>query len=63
MSFGAKEARIHENRKPRVNLCSCGEEIDATELLCRVCYFSIHGVNHESMDEDDARYSLLEPRK
>jgi predicted amidophosphoribosyltransferase len=38
MSFGAKEARIHENRKPRINLCgSCGAEVSETELLCKDC--------------------------
>ena len=37
-SYGAKEARIDRSRKPRVNLCgSCGEDIDANELLCAAC--------------------------
>lgn len=41
MSFGAKEAReprIKADRRPRVNLCGCcGEEVSATELLCKEC--------------------------
>ena len=41
--FGAREARINQERKPRVNLCSCGEEIDSTELLCHTCYMEVHG--------------------
>lgn len=36
--YGAKEARINKERKPRVNLCgACGDEIDANELLCTEC--------------------------
>ena len=41
--FGAREARINQERKPRINLCSCGEEIDSTELLCHTCYMEVHG--------------------
>jgi hypothetical protein len=38
MSYGAKEARINQERKPRVNLCgSCGKRVKETELLCAAC--------------------------
>ena len=35
-SYGTKEARINQERKPRVNLCGdCGKECDS--LLCDEC--------------------------
>jgi predicted amidophosphoribosyltransferase len=38
MSYGVKEARINQERKPRVNLCgSCGARVSETELLCAAC--------------------------
>ena len=37
-SYGVKEARINQERKPRVNLCGdCGVEVAETELLCDEC--------------------------
>ena len=42
-SYGVKEARIHQERRARVNLCSCGAEIDSSELLCHACYVEVHG--------------------
>ena len=47
--FGAREARINQERKPRVNLCSCGEEIDSTELLCHTCYMEVHGYGRDEV--------------
>ena len=49
--FGAREARINQERKPRVNLCSCGEEIDSTELLCHTCYMEVHGCGGDEGEE------------
>jgi predicted amidophosphoribosyltransferase len=41
MSFGVKEAReprIKQDRRPRINLCgACGGEVSETELLCEDC--------------------------
>lgn len=51
MSFGVqqvKESRIQRERKPRVNLCSCGKEVDSTELLCHACYMEIHGYDQNT---------------
>ena len=37
-SYGVREARINQERKPRVSLCGdCGVEVSETELLCEVC--------------------------
>ena len=37
-SYGAKEARINQERRARVNRCGeCGTEVGKTELLCEVC--------------------------
>ena len=47
--FGAREARINQERKPRINLCSCGEEIDSTELLCHACYMEVHGYGRDEV--------------
>jgi NMD protein affecting ribosome stability and mRNA decay len=41
--YGAKEARISRERSTRVNLCTCGKEIDNTSLLCHDCYGEVHG--------------------
>jgi hypothetical protein len=39
--FGIREARISQERKPRVYHCGeCGVEISSTELLCDVCAHS-----------------------
>jgi hypothetical protein len=36
--YAAREARINQERKPRVNLCGdCGVEVSDTELLCEKC--------------------------
>ena len=37
-SYGVREARINQERKPRVSLCGdCGVEVSETELLCDEC--------------------------
>ena len=48
-SYGAKEARINRETRVRVNLCSCGEEIDSTELLCHACYMEVHGYGRDEV--------------
>ena len=48
----AKESRIARERKTRVNLCTCGKEIDFSALLCQDCYEEIHG---QSITEIDTR--------
>ena len=47
--FGVKEARINRETRVRVNLCSCGEEIDSTELLCHACYMEVHGYGRDEV--------------
>ena len=41
--YGAKEARINRETRVRVNLCTCGIEIDNSLLLCQDCHEEIHG--------------------
>lgn len=48
-SSAKTETRISRERKPRVNLCSCGEEIDSTELLCHTCYMEVHGYGRDEL--------------
>ena len=48
-SSAKTETRISRERKPRVNLCSCGEEIDSTELLCHTCYMEVHGYGRDEV--------------
>ena len=50
--FGVKEARINRETRVRVNLCTCGKEIDFSALLCQDCYEEIHG---QSITEIDTR--------
>jgi hypothetical protein len=49
--YGAKEARINKERQPRVNLCTCGKEIDNGALLCQDCYEEIHGQSNTEVNE------------
>jgi hypothetical protein len=51
MSFGVqeeKESRIKADRRPRVNLCSCGEVIDSSEVLCIECKLMVQGITYEN---------------
>jgi predicted amidophosphoribosyltransferase len=53
MSVGTRELRIHETRKPRVNLCgSCGARVGETELLCEACR---NEAGYEPVDEMERR--------
>ena len=51
-SSARTETRISRERKPRVNLCSCGEEIDSTELLCHTCYMEVHGYGRDEVCQE-----------
>ena len=50
-SYGAKEARINRETRVRVNLCTCGKEIDFSALLCQDCYEEIRGQTVQRFSE------------
>ena len=51
--YGAKEARINRETRVRVNLCTCGIEIDNSLLLCQDCHEEIHGQSVSAELEDE----------